>query len=409
MEGKGLAARWVAFNGVGALGIAVQLGVLAVLVRLTGTHYLLATAFAVELAVLHNFFWHERWTWGDRTKGTRGRRAAMLRRLVRFHALNGGVSIAGNLGLVRLLTGGMGVDPVASNIVAIMVCSVVNFAAGELVVFRAAVFALLLGAPAPALAEPISDPAAVDLKPETVKAWNAYETQVDARLAAANPGAAPFFSLDAFGVPGWREAARRGEVVMHEVERPSPSAAAPEVPDGKIHHWSGAVFVPGTTVARVLESLLNGAGGEARHYEDVIDSRLLSRSGDTVRVFMKLRRTKIITATYNTEHAVEYRRLGGERAAARSVSTRIAELQDAGTPHEREKPPGSDRGFLWRLNAYWRYENVPGGVLIECESVSLSRDVPLLLRPFVTGTVEGIARDSLERTLTGLRATLQGR
>lgn len=105
---------------------------------------------------------------------------------------------------------------------------------------------------------------------------------------------------------------------------------------------------------------------------------------------------------------MEYRRLGAGRAGARSVSTRIAELEDAGTPGEREKPVGHDRGYLWRLNAYWRYEAVDGGVLIECESVSLSRAVPVLLRPFVTGVVEGLARESLERTLAGLRTVLAG-
>ena len=67
---------------------------------------------------------------------------------------------------------------------------------------------------------------------------------------------------------------------------------------------------------------------------------------------------------------------------------------------------GNDHGFLWRLNAYWRYEQVNGGVLIECESVSLSRSVPVLLRPFVTGTVERIARDSLQKTLVSLRTEL---
>ena len=87
------------------------------------------------------------------------------------------------------------------------------------------------------------------------------------------------------------------------------------------------------------------------------------------------------------------------------MATRIAELDDAGTPQEREKKAGSDSGYLWRLNAYWRYEAVNGGVLIECESVSLSRGIPFVLRPFVTGAVEGVARESLERTLTGLRVS----
>jgi hypothetical protein len=114
----------------------------------------------------------------------------------------------------------------------------------------------------------------------------------------------------------------------------------------------------------------------------------------------------VVTVTYNTEHAVEYRRLGSARATGRSVSTRIAELENAGTPQEREKPDGRDQGFLWRLNAYWRYEAANGGVLIECESMSLSRDVPALLKWFVGGMVEGVARESLERTLSSLKRAL---
>jgi hypothetical protein len=114
----------------------------------------------------------------------------------------------------------------------------------------------------------------------------------------------------------------------------------------------------------------------------------------------------IITASYNTEHAVEYRRIGTDRAASRSVSTKVAEIADAGTPQEREKPPGEDHGFLWRLNAYWRFEQSGDGVLIECESVSLSRSVPLLVRPVVGPIANRIARESLARTLRSLRAFL---
>jgi hypothetical protein len=158
----------------------------------------------------------------------------------------------------------------------------------------------------------------------------------------------------------------------------------------------------------VLRYLDSHAGQEAGKYDDVVASKLLGRDGDRLRVFLKLRRTKVITATYNTEHSVEYRRISSTRASGRSVSTRIAELADAGTPREREKPPGDDSGYLWRLNAYWRYEQVGGGVLIECESVSLSRSVPALLRPFISGIVEGVARESLEKTLGSLRLALVG-
>ena len=193
---------------------------------------------------------------------------------------------------------------------------------------------------------------------------------------------------------------------MFQLRSPVPGGPEPDVPDGRIHHWVGAILVPRVTVDEVVRYLQAHAGQESGSYEDVIASRLIARDGDRVRVFMKLRRTKVITATYNTEHSVEYRRVSVQRASSRSVATRIAELADAGTSGEHEKAAGADSGYLWRLNAYWRYEQTPDGVLIECESLSLSRNIPSLLRPFVSGIVDGVARESLEKTLVSLRRAL---
>ena len=281
----------------------------------------------------------------------------------------------------------------------------ISFAASTLLVFGAvAPVAFIVLAASSAAVATGAEPA--ELRGPTVQAWLAYERLVDSRLQAAPPAGVPFFALDAYGIQGWKTAALAGGVAMRRLERPQPGGAAVEVPAGKIHHWAGAVFVPGQTVEGVLQHLSTYAGRESEHYDDVVASRLISRSGDAHKVFLKLRRTKVVTATYNTEHAVEYRRLAGSRATARSVSTRIAELADAGTAKEREKPDGQDRGFLWRLNVYWRYEAVDGGMLIECESISLSRDLPALLNLVIGGMVEGIARESLQRTLTRLKAAL---
>ena len=393
--------------------MAIQLGVLGFLVRGTSLPYLPATAIAVELAVLHNFVWHERWTWRDRAAPSL---AARLHRLGRFHLSNGIISMVGNLGTVRLLTGSFGLDPVGANILAILACSFVNFVLGEWLVFTratmtAAGMALLVhAAPAHANEEGTFGAAAAssaELLPRTVRAWQAYEAGVDRRYNSAGASSAPFLALDTFEVAGWRTAAMGGGVAMARLDRPAPGETAPDVPDGKIHHWAGAIFLPGTTVGAVLETLGRLAGRESEHYGEVIASKLLAREGDRVDVFMKLRRSRFgVTATYNTEHRVVYRRLGTARASARSVSTKIAELENAGTPDERERPAGSDSGYLWRLNAYWRYVAIDGGVLVECESVSLSRGIPALARWLITGTVEGLARESLERTLTGLRAAL---
>jgi putative flippase GtrA len=120
--------RWIRFNVVGAAGFAVQVVLLAALLR-GGVHYLIATALAVEAAVVHNFVWHERWTWRDRMTGGRADR------LWRFHLLNGVVSLIGNVALMWLLVGAFGVPVVPANGVAVLVCSTLNFAAGHKLVW----------------------------------------------------------------------------------------------------------------------------------------------------------------------------------------------------------------------------------------------------------------------------------
>ncbi len=125
--------RWLAFNLVGLLGIAVQLGILAALTLGLGWNYLVSTFLAVEITILHNFFWHERWTWVDKTNSSV---AGRLRRLLRFHAANGAVSLLGNLVLMWLFVGILQVQPVIANIASITICSVVNFLASDRWVFR---------------------------------------------------------------------------------------------------------------------------------------------------------------------------------------------------------------------------------------------------------------------------------
>ena len=125
--------RWIAFNSVGAIGFVVQISALYLMVRLAGLHYLPATALAVEIAVLHNFLWHENWTWADRSTGNR---KGWLRRLAYFQLANGIVSIAGNVLLMRFIVGTLKVPYVPANLIAIAPCAVINFLAGDRLVFR---------------------------------------------------------------------------------------------------------------------------------------------------------------------------------------------------------------------------------------------------------------------------------
>jgi|SRR5208337_613309 len=126
--------RWLKFNAVGGIGIGVQIAALAILRSWLRFDYLAATALAVEIAAIHNFLWHERFTWADRRAA---RPVQSLARLAKFNASNGAVSIVGNLALMRSLAGELEFNYVAANLVAIVLCSLVNFLLSDRFVFEA--------------------------------------------------------------------------------------------------------------------------------------------------------------------------------------------------------------------------------------------------------------------------------
>lgn len=126
--------RWIKFNVVGSIGIGVQLATLAIFRSWLKLDYLLATGLAVEIAVIHNFLWHERFTWSDRPAA---RPIQSLFRLAKFNLSNGAVSLAGNLVLMRLLVGEFKLNYLASNVIAIVLCSLANFMLGDRFVFEA--------------------------------------------------------------------------------------------------------------------------------------------------------------------------------------------------------------------------------------------------------------------------------
>lgn len=123
--------RWSKFNLVGAMGMVVQLGTLAVLERWAAGHYLCASAAALEITLLHNFVWHVHYTWKDRRDGS-----SLLAQMMRFHLSNGLVSMVGNLALMRILVDGAHMPLLAANCISILCCSIINFLLGDNWAFR---------------------------------------------------------------------------------------------------------------------------------------------------------------------------------------------------------------------------------------------------------------------------------
>ena len=134
IEPRRFVRRWIAFGSVGALGFGVQFATLVLLTGWLGANYLLATAIAVELAILHNFLWHQHWTWSDR--GTGGA-TQLARRLLRFNTGTAVTSIGGNLALMWILVSRFEVHYAIANVLAVLSLSIVNFLLCDRFVFRA--------------------------------------------------------------------------------------------------------------------------------------------------------------------------------------------------------------------------------------------------------------------------------
>lgn len=248
--------------------------------------------------------------------------------------------------------------------------------------------------------------AAAELHEETIAAWERYLAATEERIARELEDGERFLVLDF--LPGADLAHAEllaGRTVMERMETRDELGERIDVPKGRIHHWRGAVLVRGVGLERVVDGLQYTIPPEELQ-SDVLESRILWREGDRLRTYFKLHRTAVVTMHYNTEHEVEYFRPGGGRAWSASRSLRIAELEDAGTPAEREKPVGDDSGYLWRLNIYWRYQQVDGGVLMEYEILTLSRGVPLLLRWMLTPIINGESRRAQLDMLQAMRTKL---
>jgi len=252
----------------------------------------------------------------------------------------------------------------------------------------------------------------VTLEPKTVEAFNHYVSATEARIdkEMARPGV--FLYFDGLAEPQRAQtiaSIHKGDIYMERLETHDVSGATIDAPDGLIHHWMGAVFIPGATLNHVLELVQDYDHHQDIYKPEVVRSRLIKHEGNDYQIFYRLVKKKVITVTLNTNHDVQYFPIDATHCRSRSVATRIAEVADAGQPDEHEKPVGQDGRFLWRLNSYWRFEEKDGGVYVESESISLTRDIPTglgwMLRPFVTT----IPRESLLMTLGSMRSAAEAR
>jgi hypothetical protein len=243
----------------------------------------------------------------------------------------------------------------------------------------------------------------MQLMPRTVEAFDAYIREAEAAMEQILHSGGPFLWSDL--VPERAQQVQEGQVVAQFWAGQAPV----KVPNGLIHDWIGAALVPGRTVEDTLALIQDYDNHKNIYKPEVIASRLISHHGNDFQIHLRLLKKKIITVVLDTDHEVHYRSFDRSRWVCRSYTTRIAEVQDAGSAKERVLPPDTGYGFLWRLYSYWRFQERRGGVYVECRAISLTRDVPSGLGWAIKPIIQKLPKESLTNTLEATRQALQAR
>jgi len=246
---------------------------------------------------------------------------------------------------------------------------------------------------------------AAELTPRAAAAFDDYARATEARMAAQAKGDTLLW-VDALLEKQRQDAyarLKRGEIVYRELETRKDGKSI-KIPDGMVHHWLGAIFIPGANLQRALAIFQDYDDHAALYQPYVRRSKLLGHKGDDFKVSQQLYSSIRTKVAFNVDFDVHFARLSDTRAHSRSHATRIAELVNPGQPDSAEKPVGNDRGFLWRYHTYWRLEEKDGGVYVELESIALSRSIPAVFRWLVNPTIRRIRRDSAQRFLTSTRS-----
>ena len=359
-----MSPRVRAFIVVGFMGFVVQAVALVALQR-AGVPLVAATALAVEAAVLSNFASHVRWTWRDRVGGEAN---GWVVRLLRFHSSAALISLGANVALTWIFVRQFHLPLLVANALSVGIAAAANYVAADRWVFapRRDAAPAAAGLPVATLALAVCLQAqSVAAKPssETLAAWQEHVSRVEAQQQTTAPDCTP------------------GD---------APTGDSVRVTGGTIYRWSGCTRVRNLTVRDLVDTLVKT--GTPPPQDDVLEARVLQRTDDHLQVYLRLIRRSLVTVAYDTEHEMTFHRVSNRLATSRSVATRIQEAD------------GGDHGFLWQWRSYWRYEQAGPDVRIELVSLTLSRDVPALVRPVAAPVINSVARDAMGRTLEALRS-----
>jgi hypothetical protein len=240
----------------------------------------------------------------------------------------------------------------------------------------------------------------VHLHPRTLEAFDAHVHDAEREMEQTLHVGGPFLWSEL--APQRTQEVGRGRVVAEFWSGRGPV----KVPDGLIHDWIAAAFIPEATIQEIFAVVQDYDNHKNIYKPEVIGSKLLRRDDNDFQIYLRLLKKKIITVVLDTEHEVHYLPVDRTRWVCRSHTTRIAEVENPGSGDERVLQPDTGYGFLWRLRSYWRFEERDGGVVVECRAISLTRDVPFGLGWAIEPIIQKLPKESLINTLAATRQAL---
>jgi hypothetical protein len=241
---------------------------------------------------------------------------------------------------------------------------------------------------------------AVDLKPQTIEAFDRYIANTDSKMQPRWSGE-HFLWFDDW--PGLRARLLAGAVIAQPIQGNGVVA----LPGGLIQDWIGAVFIPNTTLAETLRVVQDYPQHVEMYKPDITEVKVLSHTGDDYMVRTRIVKSKFfISDVLVVENAIHYVTLDPKRVYSRSASLRVVEISNPGKPNEHELPPGHDRGLMWRINGYWFFAESDGGVFITCESITLTREIPFLMSKMLGPVLHELPAEALKTSLEQTRKTV---
>ena len=236
------------------------------------------------------------------------------------------------------------------------------------------------------------------------RAFESYVANLEARLARQHAKPETYLAVPP-AEAGQRNASER-QPMSEDIQVEAVNGGTWQVGGALLHHWRGAAFVPNATPKDMLQLMRDFNHLSSRYAPEVVSSRALTDDGGTASFVVRFKEQRLLTIVLDVEYEIEARLSGNDQGYSFSRSMHIWQIDHPGTAQERRRHPGEDDGLLWHLNSYWSFARVRQGLQIECEAVSLTRDVPTGLGWLISPIIADFPREKLAFTLTATKKAL---